>query len=82
MRGNTVRPMGAVSAAWNAATGFADYQTTRCHQTTEWAVDRHPDDGFPVENPQNAGTERWPAQPVTARITRGRAADPDGLSAR
>jgi hypothetical protein len=71
MLGNTVRPMGAVSAAWDAATSFAEYQTTQ-----------HPDDGSPVENPQNAGTERWPAQPVTARVTRGRAADSGGRSAR
>lgn len=79
MRGNIVRPMGGASAAWDGVTSFADCQTTQCRQTTR-AVDRHPDDGFPVEKPQTVGSERWLVEPVTSRITRGRVADADGLS--
>jgi hypothetical protein len=71
MPGNTVRPMSAVRAARDAAASFARAQATQ-----------HPDHGFPAENPKNAGTERWPVQPVTVRITRGRADGPGGLSAR
>jgi hypothetical protein len=88
MRGNTVRRTGPVSAAGDTVTSFADYRTTQCHQTTRcyqstWgAVDRLPDDGFPVENPQNAGTERWLVEPVTSRFTRGRVAGSGGLSDR
>jgi hypothetical protein len=68
MLGSRVRPLDPVSAAWNAAARFDDYESA------QRAVDRLSDDGFPVEKLDVVGSDPRLVERVTGRLTTGRAA--------
>ena len=70
MRGSGMPLPDPVSAAWNTVARFEDYEST------QRAVDRLSDDGFPVEKLDIAGSGLRLVERVTGRRTRGRAAGP------
>jgi hypothetical protein len=67
-------PLDPVSAAWNTAARFDDYESA------QRAVDRLSDDGFPVEKLDIVGSGLRLVERVTGRLTRGRAAGAGALT--
>jgi hypothetical protein len=66
--------MNPITAAWNTVTRFDDYQAA------QRAVDRLPDDGFPVNKLDIVGSDLRLVERVTGRMTRARAAAAGALS--
>jgi hypothetical protein len=65
---NNMPMLSPVSIAWNTVARFDDYETT------QRAVDRLSDDGFPVEKLDIIGCDLRLIERVTGRLTKARAA--------
>lgn len=74
MAGIGMRLLDPVSAAWNTAARFDDYESA------QRAVDHLSDEGFPVEKLDIVGSELRLVERVTGRLTRARAAGAGALS--